>query len=185
MKKNLWTKFSLIILPALLLSIISNAHEWSEHLDDIQRLEKGIYKYQQELDVLVDRKKKTRDAARIEETLQRIVEIHAELIALRQDLDKTKKHIGEVHPEQVGVLDNLNLEAKPKKKKRLGTSPLDRQLDDLLIKIQLKFATFMQPEDKKDEMIEVEEVVKVKKRKKKEREADVYLRRKSKVKLVK
>ena len=185
MTKNLWTKLNFIIVSLLLLPLTSVAHDWAEHLDDIQRLEKGIYKYQQELDVLVDRKKKTRDAARIEETLQRIVEIHAELISLRQDLDKNRKHIAAEHPEQKGVLDNINAAAAPKKKKRLGYSPLDRQLDDLLIKIQLKFATFMQPEEKKQVMKDVEEVVKVKKRKKKEREADVYLRRKSKVKLVK
>ena len=64
-------------------------------------------------------------------------------------------------------------------------SPLDHQLDQLLIKIQLKFASFMQPEEKKKELVEVEQVVQEKKKKRKEREADVYLRRKSKVKLVK
>lgn len=178
-------KNSFLTLIILTFSFSALAEEWSEHLKNIDRIDRGIYKLEQELDVLVERKKKTRDHARIEETLQRIVEIHAELIALRKDIDLEKRHIKDEHPEHADLVDNLDVGKKASTTKPKGLSPLDQQLTELLIKIQLKFASFMEPEIKKQEMKDVEAVVKVKERKKKEREADVYLRRKSKVKLVK
>lgn len=178
-------KSSLIIL-ILLLSGPLWAEEWSDHQSTISRIERDIYKNQNELDVLVESKKKTRDRARIEETLQRIVEIHAELIALRKELDGERKHIQQEHPDKVALLEYIDPTKKPKSENaKSAVSPLDHQLDQLLIKIQLKFASFMQPEEKKQELVEVEQVVKAKKKKRKEREAEVYLRRKSKVKLVK
>ena len=63
---------------------VVQAHNWDEHLEDIEDLQRAIVKSQQEMEVLVEKKKNTREQARIEQTLQRIVEIHAELISLRK-----------------------------------------------------------------------------------------------------
>lgn len=183
--KTPWMRINLIVVFSLMFHPVVFAEEWSGHIENIERIEKSLYKFQQELDVLVETKKKTRDRARIEETLQRIVEVHAELISLRKDLDTERDHLKKDHPDMAHVLDSFDTRVKPKSEKKYTLSPLDSQLDNLLIKVKLKFASFMEDGDQKKEMVEVKKVVEVKKRKKKEREADVYLRRKSKVKLVK
>lgn len=167
--------------------MLSVAAPWEEHQRTIEDLERSISKFEQELDTLVERKKNTRDRARIEETLQRIVEIHSELISLRKSMDTERAHIQEAHPKKTYVLDSYDsrsLKAK-KNSRRYKRSHLSSQLDQLLIKVQLKFTKFMTTDDKKEDMVAVEEVVEKKRKKKREREADVYLRRRSKVKLVK
>ena len=160
---------------------------WSEHQEKIQDLERNIYKYEQELDVLVERKKNTRERARIEETLQRIVEIHGELISLRKTMDSQRTHLQAEHPDKAHVLENYDSRSVKvgRANKKYGSNPLSPQLDQLLIKVRLKFSSFMVQDEQKDEAIAVEKVVEAKRKKKREREADVYLRRRSKVKLVK
>lgn len=163
------------------------AEPWEGHQKEIEDLERNIYKFEQELAELVAKKKKTRDKARIEETLQRIVEIHAELISLRKGMDTMRSHLKEFHPEKAHILDNYDSRKKLalQNRERYKSSPISKQLDQLLIKVQLKFSSFMAAEDQKKEIREVEKVVRSKRKKKREREADVYLRRRSKVKLVK
>ncbi len=160
------------------------AEPWEEHIEDVENLETNIFKYQQELDVLVEKKKNTREQARIEQTLSRIVEIHAELISLRKKMDTTREHLKAEHPDKAHILDQYDSRVTDRsKRKRDFNSPLSKQLDQLLIKIQLKFSSFMRAEPK-EEVATVEKVVKKKRKKKKEREADVYLRKRSKIKLV-
>jgi hypothetical protein len=163
------------------------AHEWGEHIGEIEELERNIMKLQQEMEVLVEKKKNTREQARIEQTLQRIVEIHAELISLRGNMDHMRLHVESEHPDKIHVLDNHDsrMMAYKNKKGRLSNSPLSHKLDDLLLKVQMKYSTFIRTDDKTDEMIAVEKVVKDKRKRKKEREADVYLRKRAKIKLVK
>ncbi len=180
--------FKTLFLPiAIAFSITAQATPWEGHQEDIQDLERSIFKYQQELDVLVEKKKNTRDKARIEQTLQRIVEIHAELISLRKNMDTIRLHLKEVHPEKAHILDNYDSRviASKKQGEKYKSSPLSRELDQLMIKVQLKFASFIRTEDKTEDMKEVETIITHKRKKKKEREADVYLRNRSKVKLVK
>lgn len=176
-----------LLMILLFFSSYAQAHSWDEHLGEVEELERNIYKYQQELDVLIEEKKNTREKARIEQTLQRIVEIHAELISLRKNMDTVREHLKAEHPGKAHILDQYDSRVRSanKQKKRYSNSPLSGELDQLLIKVQLKFASFMHPEDKKEEILEVEKVMKVKRKQKKEREADVYLRKRSKVRLVK
>lgn len=176
----------LVILLISMVTVVSHSHDWKHHQEDIEELEHDIFKLQQELDVLVERKKNTRERARIEQTLQRIVEIHAELISMRKSMDTTREHLKLDHPTKVSVLDDYDSRMKSiRKRKNKFASPLSRQLDLLMIKVQLKFSSFIKTEDKKEEQVAVEKVIEGKEKRKKEREADVYLRRRSKVKLVK
>ncbi len=169
-----------------LFPVIVNAKPWADHQFEIQELERSIYKSQQELDTLVEKKKNTREQARIEQTLQRIVEIHAELISLRKTLDTTRDHLKAEHPDKVHVLDEYDTRmARYNDRAKRLASPLSQQLDKLLMQVQLKFSSFMTVEDKKEEVLAVEKVVDKKRKKKREREADVYLRERSKIKLTK
>ena len=177
----------LLMILFLLCPIFSFAHEWPEHQRRIEELEKSISKFEQELSVLVDRKKKSRDSARNEENLQRIIEIHAELISLRRDMDHQRTHITAEHPKMAHVLDSYDsrsLKAN-QRKKRYRRSHLSSRLDQLLIKVQMKYSSFTRQEEQTTDMIAVEKVVEKKRKKKREREADVYLRRRSKIKLTK
>ncbi len=178
--------FRVLVMLALLFSAQAMATPWEGHIEDIESLERKIYKFEQELNVLVEKKKNTREQARIEQTLNRIVEIHAELISLRKSMDNVRNHLKLEHPDKAHVLDQYDSRVYGRKqRKNRIESPLSRQLDQLLIKIQLKFSSFMRnQEEKKDEMIAVEETLTKKRKKKKEREADVYLRKRSKVRLV-
>lgn len=163
------------------------AHEWKNHQDEIQDLERDIFKYQQEMDVLVEKKKNTRERARIEQTLARIVEIHAELISLRKAMDNTRVHLQSDHPDKAHILDNYDSRMKAMKNhsKKYRGSKLAQQLDQLLLKVQLKYSSYIRTDTQTDEMIAVETILTKKRKKKKEREADVYLRRRSKIKLTK
>lgn len=177
------------LMVVILISGLSQAfaEPWESHQEDILEIERGIFKYQQELDVLVEKKKNTRDRARIEQTLQRIVEIHAELISLRKSMDNMRDHLSLEHPDKVRILDNYDsrMYALKKQNSKHQRSPLSRQLDDLMLKVQLKFASFIRTDEQKEEMVAVESILQKKRKKKKEREADVYLRKRSKIKLVK
>lgn len=178
--------YSLLFFSVGFLGINANASPWEKHQFEIQELERSIYKSQQELDTLVEKKKNTRERARIEQTLQRIVEIHAELISLRKDLDTTREHLIAEHPDKAHVLDEYDsrMSRYNDKAKKLA-SPLSRHLDKLLMQVQLKFSSFINTQDKKEEVVAVERAVNKKRKKKREREADVYLRKRSKVKLTK
>ncbi len=182
-KKRIYSFLSLVLL---LSGIEAQAKPWEDHKFEIRELERAIYKNQQELDVLVEKKKNTREQARIEQTLQRIVEIHAELISLRRNMDRTRNHLQKEHPDYAHVLDESDsrMDRYNAKVKRLS-SPLSQHLDQLLIKVQMKYSSFIDTDKKSEEMVAVEKVVKKKRKKKKEREADVYLRKRSKVKLTK
>ena len=177
--------FKLLIAIFLILPSLSWASPWEEHIGDIENLERSIFKFQQELDVLVEKKKNTREQARIEQTLSRIVEIHAELISLRKSMDNIRSHLKLEHPEKAHILDQYDSRVYGRKqRKRNYDSPLSAQLHQLLIKVQLKYASFRKYDEPKDEMVAVEKTIKRKRKKKKEREADVYLRNRSKVRLV-
>ncbi len=177
-------KRALLLIPFL--ASVAVASPWEQHRADIEDLERSVYKMQQELDFLVERKKNTRETVRIEQTLQRIVEIHAELISLRKSMDNTREHLKAEHPEKAHILDEYDSRMfASKSRTRKFNSPLGRQLDDLLLKVQLKFASFVRTEDRREEVLAVEKVLKTKRKEKKERDADVYLRRRSKIKLVK
>lgn len=179
-------KQSLFVLALMLTAVVASADPWPEHLENVQDLERNIFKLQQELDTLVEKKKSTRDKARIEETLQRIVEIHAELISYRKRMDSERDHIKLEHPDKTNIIDNYDSRtAKGSASKKWKSSPLGAQLDQLLIKVQMKFATFIKTEEPSKEIVAIEKVVEEKQKKKKEREADVYLRRRSKVKVTK
>lgn len=169
-----------------LFTTVGHADAWKDHRKDIDKLERAIYKFQQEMDVLVESKKNSRDRARIEETLSRIVEIHAELISLRKKMDNTRAHLKLEHPDKVSILDDLDSRTEmAKRRKRRSTGPLARQLDQLLIKVQLKFSSFIGVEEQREEVKAAEKMVQEKRKVKREREADVYLRKKSKVRLEK
>ena len=184
---KIYKVITLLILTTILLPSVSLAHEWHVHRGDIEDLERDIFKLQQELDTLVEKKKKTRERARIEQTLQRIVEIHAELISMRKTMDQTREHLKMDHPTKVAVIDEYDsrMQSIKKAKKSKFSSPLSRQLDMLMIKVQMKYSSFIKTDEKKAESIAVEKVIQEKEKRKKEREADVYLRRRSKIKLVK
>jgi hypothetical protein len=176
-----WLFFTVIILAG----VSAWASPWEDHLGDIEYLETQIYKSQQELDVLVEKKKNTREQARIEQTLNRIVEIHAELISLRGRMDNVREHLKDEHPEKAHVLDRYDSRVYGRRsRQRSYNSPLATKLDELILKVQLKFATFLRPEQDKREVLAVEEEISKKRKEKKEREADVYLRKRSKVRLV-
>lgn len=177
--------FVLIFIPVLVFG-----HEWKEHKYEIRQLESQIIKLEQELEIMVERKKNTRQASQIEQTLQRIVEIHSELITLRKTMDTTRDHLKLDHPDKVAFLNEFDSRMKNAKKKKVTKkTPLSRRLDDLLIKIQLKYAGFAKieekEEEKKEEVAVVEKVIEVKKKEKKEREAKDYLQRRMPVKLSK
>lgn len=181
-------KFNLFIFLIFIFSSpYLGAEPWKGHKSDIEDLERDIYKYEQELQFLVDSKKKTRERARIEQTLQRIVEIHAELISLRKRMDNIREHLKTEHPDFAHVLDDYDSRMLRYQTEKGGRrrSPLSKDLDQLLIKVQLKFSSFVRTEQRKQEMVEVDKVIEGKMKDKKEREADVYLRGRSKVKLVK
>jgi len=178
--------FNVIIIATLVFSAKKSfADTWPEHQKDIRIIERSIYKYQEELGNLIEKKKKTR--GRVEQSLQRIVEIHAELISLRKSHDNTRAHTRLEHPEHLDELSHLDAKANQsaKAKSRLVNSPLTRQLDQLLIKVQFKFATFLEVEAPVEKMQVVEKVIRDKRKVKRERDADVYLRKRSKVKLSK
>lgn len=159
------------------------AGDWAEHQRNIATMDRDIYKHQQELEVLVEKKKNTHDQFRIEETLQRIVEIHTALLTMRKKLDEERRHIEQEHPEQKAWLEEVNrMQSETNQPTRKRTA-LSAQLDELLLKVQLKYAQFQLPEDKNEELAEVDKVVEIKEKKQKSREADVYLRKRSKVKL--
>lgn len=180
---------SKLLLPlcfCLLSARVVLADPWPEHLQAVQDLERNIYKLQVELDTLVEKKKNTREKARIEETLQRIVEIHAELISYRKRMDAERDHIKLEHPDKANVIDNYDSRvSKTSPTNKYKRSSLSGDLDQLLIKVQMKFASYIKTEEPSREILAVEKVVEEKQKKKKEREADVYLRRRSKVKVVK
>ena len=179
--------FKIVLVVLFLFSSSVQALPWEEHLENIGELENGIFKYQQEMDVLIDKKKNTRERARIEQTLQRIVEIHAELISLRKTMDNTREHLKKNHPEKAHILDNFDsrMFAVKKNKKKNPNSALSKDLDQLLLKVQLKYSSFMSYENTSEKFKKVEQVIESKYKKKKEREADVYLRKRSKIKLSK
>lgn len=180
--------YKLCILVTLVFGFsFAKADPWESHKEEVQELEHNIIKYEQELGELVEKKKKTRDKVRIEETLQRIVEIHAELISLRKSMDTLAAHLKVEHPEKAHILDDYDSRKRSRVSQsgRFKRSPITKQLDQLLIKVQVKYASFMKVDDKKEAVQKVEKVVQKKKKEKREREADVYLRRRSKVKLVK
>ena len=140
-----------------------------------------------ELEKKVEVKNTTRDQARVEETLQRIVEIHAELISLRRELDEVIEHVKDDHKEMGekaqmfgAVKDRLAVE-----KRNRMIDPLQLRLDEMLRKIQTKYATMINQKADSEEIREVERVLKKKKKYRQEKESREYLRRKSKVKLVK
>lgn len=179
-------RFSFSILAIILMCQSVSAAPWETHQAEIEDLERSVYKLQQELEFLVERKKNTRERVRIEQTLQRIVEINAELISLRKTMDTTRTHLEAEHPEQAGILDEYDSRMFAfRKKNRKYNSPISKQLDSLLLKVQLKFASFVTTDDRRTQVREVENVLKKKRKQKKEREADIYLRRRSKIKLVK
>ena len=174
---------SILSLFVFFMAFQIQAKPWKDHLEDISDLERNIYKFQQELDVLVERKKNTRERARIEQTLQRIVEIHAELISLRKNMDNTREHLKVEHPEKAHILDDYDSRMFGRKNKSSSSSKLGAHLDDLLLKVQLKYSSFLLNQEK-EEVAEVEKVIMQKHKQKKEREADLYLRKRSKVRLV-
>ncbi len=170
---------SLFVLKPIL------AEPWVEHQKTLSNTEREIFKHQQELEVLVEKKKGTHDRYRIEETLQRIVDIHTELITLRKIMDTERAHIKSMHPEKAALLENIQFDPKAKGNPKNKFSPISAELDELLLKVQLKYASFQLPEEKKAELVQVEKIVELKEKKKKEREADVYLRKRSRVRLEK
>ncbi len=184
---NLFSSFlNLIFFVTVLLSTSTLfAEAWVEHQKTLVDTERSIFKYQQELEVLVEKKKKTKDRARIEETLQRIVDIHTALITLRKKMDSERIHIEKEHPEKAALLENVQFDPKAPKTLKNKFSPISSDLDQLLLKVQLKYASFQVPEEKKAELVEVEKVIELKEKRKKEREADLYLRKRSRVKLEK
>lgn len=160
--------------------------EWSVHRQTIKDIETKIMQLEMELDDKVKRKKSTKNQARVEENLQRIVEIHSELISLRKDLNNEIEHTKLDHPDK--ATSNSLKESKKMledSRRRFSVNPLNIKLDDLLRKIQSKFASFIQEAEESEELVEVEEVIKKKKLMRKEKESQIYLRKKSKVKLVK
>jgi hypothetical protein len=163
------------------------ASPWDSHLKTLEGLDNDIRKLEEELDVLVDKKKNSRDQARTEEALQRIVEIHSELITARKSFDKERIHIEQEHKEQAHLLDAYDSRTSKTKKnsKKYIASPISSELDQLLIKVQLKFASFMQNQEPTKDVQAVQQVVDQKRKQKREREADVYLRSRSRVKLSK
>ena len=176
--------FSFLIL--LLLPLSTVADEASSHIDNIDQFKKRIYKYEQELNIQIEKKKTLRDRARVEETLQRIVEIHAELIAIRQSLNTEEKHLRLDHPQLASEHEKEGGSKLSKvDRKKYQLSPVDRKLDKLLEKIQSKYASYIvkEEEKKKAAVKEFEGVVRQKKKEKKQRDSDTYLRRKSKVRL--
>ena len=177
----------LLVIAFLLSGPFVFADSWDHHLAELAEVEHNINKLQEEMDTLVKRKKNTRDQARIEETLQRIVEIHAELIAQRKIIDDSQLHAKAEHADLAHVINGFDKRTKQahKQKSKYGFSPLGSQLDALLVKIQLKYSTFIRTEEPKEELVAVEKLVQKKRKKKREREADVYLRRRSTIKLSK
>lgn len=182
-----WTptfKF-LFCLLTLLYCDLASAAPWSEHQEVIQEVERETYKLEQELQVQVERKNSTRDHSRREEIVQRIVEIHAELIGQRKKIDNIRSHLKLEHPDLKVDLDQYDSRSSGVTANRSRPpSRISGQLDQLLMKVERKFASFVKQEEKKKEIIEVEKVVQKKEKRKKERDADTYLRRKSKVRLV-
>ena len=165
---------------------VSFATEWGVHRQNIRNIETQILQLEAELKDKVDRKKSTKDRAMIEESLQRIVEIHAELISLRKDLSNEISHVKMDHPKEAS---SLNIQESKKMlsdaKKKFSMNPLNIKLDDLIRKIQSKFASFIQEAEETEEVLEIDEVIKQKKLQRKEKESQIYLRKKSKVRLVK
>lgn len=173
-------------LLIILLSLPLSASEWSTHRQNIKNIETQIIQLETELEDKVEKKKSTKNQARVEENLQRIVEIHSELISLRKDLSNEIQHTKLDHA------DKASLSSVQESKKRLESSnkrfsmnPLNLKLDQLIRKIQSKFASFIEEAEDSEELVEVEEMIKQKKLKRKEKESQIYLRKKSKVKLVK
>ena len=166
---------------------MSWAHDFPAHLRKIKKIEAQIRILDDELERKVAAKNTTRDQGRIEEILQRIVEIHSELISQRQGLDEVLVHVKADHKEEgkkANLVNEVNDRLAVDKRKNV-IDPLQNQLNALFRKIQSKYASFVVDRMGDEDMEEVEVLVKKKKQMIKEKESNEYLRRKSKVKLVK
>jgi hypothetical protein len=163
------------------------AAHWDQHQESIQLIEKEMYKLEKELDILVQRKKNSYDQVRVHETLERIVSIHAELIDLRHQMDMLKTHLEQEHPEKAHVLKHYDSELikSQANQKHFSSSELTEELDQLLIKVKLKYASFFDPDKQKRGLAEVDQIVKDKKKEKRNRDAETYLRERSDIKLSK
>jgi len=177
-----------VIFKTIFISIFVWSAPWPEHQKQIQFIEKKLHKFERELDILVQRKKNSFDQVRLQETLERIITIHSELIHLRQKMDDQKEHLQAEHPDKAHVLKHYD--ASLMKPGEVGEdyfkSELSPRLNDLLLKVKLKYSSFLNPDkEAKKELAEVDKMIKEKKKVKRSRDAEAYLRERSDIKLSK
>ena len=176
-----------MIFKSLVFASLLWAEPWESHQEQIQLIEKQMYKFEKELNVLVERKKSSHDQVRIHETLDRILEIHAELIGLREKMDEQKIHLEKEHPDKAHILKHFDARLIKSQidQREYTRSELSGQLDQLLIKIKMKYSHLAGEEKAERDLAEMNALVSEKKEQKKNRKAETYLRERSDIKLSK
>jgi len=155
---------------------------------DVQRdIEDKITLLEEEVEHKQKEKMTVSSAARAEESMERIIAIHTELISHRRDLEIELSHIREDHPKE-GRVANLIVGVKArmaKGKVRRELDPLTLRMNKLFKKVQRKYATFMQygEEEVSEEILRANELVKKQRGARKDREASGYIKAKGRVKL--
>lgn len=160
---------------------------WEQHKEQIQLIEKEMYKLEKELDVLVKRKDLSHDPNMVKETLERIIQIHTHLIGLREKMDTQREHLNKEHPDKAHVLKHYEARLVKEKtnNKNFTRSELSEQLDALLIKVKMKYASFFDEENSKKALDEIDRIVDDKKKTQRNRKSETYLRERSDIKLSK
>lgn len=177
-----------MIFKTILMASLAWSAPWPDHQKQIEFIEKELHKFERELDILVQRKKNSFDQVRLQETLERIITIHSELIHLRQKMDDQKEHLQTEHPDKAHVLKyfDASLMKPDKGADDYFKSELSARLNDLLLKVKLKYSSFLDPDKAtKKQLVEVDKTIEEKKKVKRSRDAETYLRERSNIKLSK
>ena len=163
------------------------AEDFADHKKNIASIEQQIQALDKELAKNTAKKKTLRDTQKTEDLLQRIIQIQGEIISQKKDLDLEIQHVKAEHHEE-GKAMNMFAEVKQRtdsKRRKDRSSPLQIQMSGLFQKIRSKYSSFIVEEEGSEELEAVEKVVKTQAGKRRAKEAEVYLRKKSEIKLVK
>ena len=182
-------KFIFLLLPFLMVFEAAAHAPFQAHVKKIRDIEDKIKDMEDEVDLKEKSKMNSRSLGRVEEAVERIIEIHGELIGHRRDMEIELSHIRSEHPEE-GKVANLIVGVKARMaqgKVRREVDPLSIKMNDLFRKVQRKYASFLsyQGEEVPSEISRVNDIVKKQRGKRKDKEALGYIKKKGRVRLTK
>lgn len=188
--------FSISVLSVIVLSLTpSYGHPpFLHHVSAIREIEDKIQELEDEIAQKEKDKMTIRSAHKVEDTLNRIIEIHGELIGHRRDLEIELGHVRSEHPEE-GRSANLIVSLKERMANRGGAGsrrpasvqrevdPLYLRLNAIFRKVQRKYASFIdyKAEETSEKMSRVNAIVREQRGARKDKEAQSYIKKKGQI----